>query len=154
MKNFIILFFVLSSTLTFACGDFSKKPAYLSAQKVECGRLFDTITSPTMTVNGKTYPFALKLSDMAGGCPSDDQSCYPPYLNIVHRGNAICKAFGFGAYATSNDWGIWKDLPDVMVSLERTKSGSWGPKVVSINHSRSEFAYTKTISCYHNYRKR
>jgi hypothetical protein len=107
-----------------------------------------------MTINGKTYPFGMTSGDMDGGCPADNLSCYPPYLNIVRRGNALCKAYGFKGYGRSNDFGIWRDLPDHMAALKRSKSGSWTPVVVDINHSRNEYIYTKTIYCYPNYRKR
>lgn len=153
MKTFIALFIISLSTLSLACGDQRNKPGYLHAKKVECTTLFGKITDVTMTVNGKSYPFAMELGDLSGECPDPNRGCYTPYYNIVHRGNAICRAFGFKGYATSNDWGIWKDLPDEVVGLKRTSSGKWGPKVIRINHSRMEYAYTRTITCYPNYKK-
>lgn len=152
MKTLIILAFALSSTLSFACADLKNRPAYLSG-KVECGTLFHKIHNPAFTVNGKKYDFGMNLGDLSGECPDPHRGCYTPYLNIQKRGNAICKAFGFAKYGKMTDHGPFKRKPDHLVSLERNSRGVFAPKVVSINHDRSEYAWAKTIICIPNFRK-
>ncbi len=147
MKKTLFIFCFLFSSLSFACGDLRNKPAYFNA-KISCGTLFEYISEPTITLNGKTYAFALDSGDLSGECPDPNVGCYTPYINIVRRGNAICKAFGFGKYATSNDYGVWRDLPDRMAALKRNARGTYSPQVVDINHSRNEYIYVKTITCY------
>lgn len=151
MKKTLLVFCFLFSSLSFACADLRNKPAYFNGQ-VACGTLFHTITDPTITLNGKTYAFGMDVGDMSGGCPANE-GCYPPYLNIVRRGNAICKAFGFKGYARSNDYGVWRDLPNRMAALKRNARGTFSPQVVEINPARNEYIYVKTIYCYPNYRK-
>jgi hypothetical protein len=125
----------------------------MGQKAIECGKLMHKIVEPTITINGRTLPYASTLGDMSGGCPASQPSCFPPWLNIVSRGNAICHAYGFGDFAHSNDWGIWRSLPDEMAALVKN-NGKWSPRIVRINHNKSEYAYVKNIWCYPNYSKR
>jgi hypothetical protein len=158
MKIFITFFFLLSSTLSFACANLSKKPAYMGHKEIQCGKLIHKIIAPKMIIKGKAYPFALDLGDMWGDCPASNQSCYPPYLNIQRRGNAICKAYGMGSYAKSNSYSplfhYSHSTPDVMARFKRVNGNSFAPALVRIDHSRSEYSEVRELWCYPNYRKR
>lgn len=156
MKITIAFIIAFTSSLSFACSDLdtSKKPTYLSASKVDCGTLLHSIHEPTMTVNGRKYAFGMRLGDLSGECPDPKRGCYTPYYNIKRRGNAICRAYGFGPYAKMRDFGAFRRKPNMMVSLERNSRGRFAPKVISINHSRSEYSWAKTIYCHRSYRKR
>lgn len=156
MNPLLILAFIVFPVATWAnCSDMdtSHKPAYFSA-RVECGTFLHSLKDPKFTVKGKTYAFAMNLGDMWGECPDPHRGCFRPWYNIKARGNAICKAYGFGPYAKMTDYGAFRALPDEMVSLERNGRGQFSPEVVSINHSRSEYAWAKTIYCHRSYRKR
>ena len=153
MKTLFTFIILSISSLTFACADLKNKPAYLSG-RVECGTLFHRIHDPVFTVNGKKYAFGMRLGDMSGECPDSNRRCFPASDNIKKRGNAICKAFGFGKYGMTKDYGGFKRKPDFMVSLERNSRGVFAPKVVSINHSRGDYAWAKTILCIPNYQKK
>lgn len=154
MKNIILIITFLSSLPVFACADLKNKPSYFSQKKIDCGTLVHKIVEPTITIKGRKLPLALDLGDMWGECPDPNVSCYTPYINIKRRGNAICKAYGMGRYAKSTSWSpLLRSMPDEMGRLRRVNATTFAPSYVSINHSRSEYTYVRSIWCYPNYKK-
>ena len=152
MKELAVLVFLFTSFSVLACADLRGKPSYFSHKKIECGTLVHKIVEPTIMIQGKKLPFALDLSDAWGECPSSNLSCYTPYLNILRRGNAICKAYGMGRYARSTGWSpLLRSMPDEMGRLRRVNATTFGPAFVRINHSRSEYSYVRSIWCYPKY---
>ena len=152
MKKLLILTSLIVSSSLFACADLKNKPAWLNAKKIQCGKLSHKIIEPLITIQGRTLPFAMDMGDMWE--PYHLAEAYPPYVNIVRRRTAICKSFGMGESLTSNDFGIWRDRPDVMAALKRNASGKFAPSIVKIDQSRRDYSYTKSISCLPNYSKR
>lgn len=156
MKKLVLIqFFLLAPALSFAaCKNQGKSLRGFSSETTDCGVLWHTITHPMITINGKKYPIALDLSDDYGECPDPDQYCSRRAINTKARGNALCRAFGFEKYAKSNSgMGFHRKLSDVMSRLKRTGPSSFKPALVRIDHSRSEYALVKTLSCYPVYRK-
>ncbi len=155
MKKLVLIqFLLLTPTLLFArCPDQKKQASILGSSKIDCGTLWHTIHNPTMTIGGKKYSIGLYQGDMSGECPDPRRGCYRPYLNLRARGAALCKAFGFAGYAKSGSGSAFKKLPDFLAHLERKDKDTFTPKLVRVNHSRSEYAFVKTLSCYPNYRK-
>lgn len=158
MKIFITFFFLLSSTLSFACANLKNKPAYMGHKEIKCGTIVNKIVQPKVTIKGKTYALALNMSDMSGGCPASNQSCYQPYLNIVRQGNVICRAYGMGEYAKSTSYSPLfhydHTTPDLMVEMKRTGKSAFAPRLFRMNHSRSEFSEVREIWCHKTYPKR
>ena len=157
MKQLIFLLIALSSSLTFACADLKNKPKYLTHDQIKCGTIVNKIIHPKVIVKGKVYSLALNMSDMSGGCPADNQSCYPPYLNIVRQGNIICKAYGMGPYAKSNSYSPLfhydHETPDLMVEMKRANKTTYVPRLFRMNHSRAEFSEIREVWCHKVYRK-
>ena len=158
MKNIILLIALVTSSLTFACADLKNKPKYLTHDQISCGTLVNKIIHPKVIIKGKAYALALNMSDMSGGCPDSNQSCFPPYLNIVRQGNVICKAYGMGPYAKSNSYSPLfhydHHTPDLMVEMKRLNKTTFGPRLFRMNHSRSEFSEIREVWCQKVYRKR
>lgn len=157
MKKLVLIqFLLLTPTLLFgACKNQGKTLKGFSSEETDCGYLWHTIKNPTITIKGKKYPIALDLSDDYGDCPDPDKYCSRQLINTKARGNALCKAFGFEKYAKSNSGvGFHRKLSDIMVRLERSGPNKFKPALVKIDHSRSEFALVKTLSCYPIFRKK
>ncbi len=155
MKYIILTLSFLFSIPLFACADLKNKPSYFSQKNIECGKLVHKIVEPTLTIKGRKLPLGLDLGDMWGECPDPRVSCYRPYLNIKRQGNAICKAYGMGSYAKSTSWSpLIRSMPDELGRLKRINPTTFAPAYVSVNHSRSEYSYVRSIWCYPNYKKR
>lgn len=153
MKTIFLLSFLVLSLQVFACADLKNKPAYFSQKKIECGTLVNKIVEPTITIKGRKLPFGMDLGDMWGECPDPKVGCYTPYINIQRRGNAICKAYGMGKYAKSTSWSpLFRSMPDEMGRLKRVNATTFAPAYVSINHSRSEYSYVRSIWCHKKYK--
>lgn len=157
MNTLIAAILLTTTSLSFACADLKHKPAYLTQDGISCGTVVNKIIHPKAIIKGKTYALALNLSDDSGGCPADDQSCYPPYLNIVRQENIICKAYGMGPSAHSNSyspifhWG--HETPDYMVEMKRVNPTTYAPRVFRMNHERSEYTEIREVWCHKVYRK-
>lgn len=145
---------LLTTSMSFACANLKGKPAYFSQKEIQCGKLIHKIVEPTITIKGRKLPLGLDLGDMWGECPDPRVGCYRPYLNLKQRGNAICKAYGMGGYAKSTSWSpLFRSMPDEMGRLKRVNATTFAPAYVSVNHSRSEYVYVRSIWCYPNYKK-
>lgn len=155
MKGLVLITTLFFSVSALSCADLKNKPSYFSQKKIECGKLIHKIVEPTITIKGRKLPLGLDLGDMWGECPDPKVGCYTPYLNLKRRGNAICKAYGMGKYAKSTSWSpLIRSMPDEMGRLKRVNATTFAPAYVSINHSRSEYVYVRSIWCYPNYKKR
>lgn len=157
MKTILMISLMLASSLTLACADLKNKPAYLTQDGISCGTLFDKIIHPKVIVKGKVYAMALNLSDDSGGCPSADQGCYPPYLNIERQVAVICKAYGLGKGAKSNSYSPLfhydHSTPDLMVEMKRINPTTYAPRLFRMNHSRSDFMEIREVWCHKTYKK-
>lgn len=155
MKKLLIAkILLLAPTLLFAnCKDQNKQHSYLGSKEIKCGTLWHTIIDPTITIKGKKYSIGLDMGDMSGECPDPNRGCYRPYYNLKARGQALCKAFGFAGYAKTGSGSAFKKRPDYLARLARNNKGQFYPTIVKIDHSRSDYAFVKTLSCYPNYRK-
>lgn len=158
MKKLIAISFLFTTTLTFACADLSKKPAYMGHKEIKCGTIVNKIIEPKIKIGGKTYAFAMDLGDMSGVCRDTDRGCYRPYHNIQRRGNVICRAYGMGPYAKSMGYSplfhYSHETPDVMARLRNVNATTFAPQLVQINHSRSDYSEVREIWCHKTYPKR
>lgn len=141
MKRLIIITCLLCASASFACTDTRYKPGYLSAKKVECGRLWNDIVDPKITIKGKSYPLGILAVDGSGICPTDD-FCFMPLINFKKRLNAICQAYGFGNSSNSRDSGYLKNFSTIGVL--KLENNVLSPALVKI---ANKYVVLKTISC-------
>lgn len=154
MKNLIIISSLLMSSLSWSCADLAKKPKWMGQNKIECGKLLHSIEQPTMTINGRTLPYAVVLNDDHGTCPDKKAGCFRPWENIVARGNAVCKAYGFGKFGKHTGYTSLKKHPTEFAALVRDTSGKLRPQIVKVNPKRSEYSWVRSIWCNPDYSKR